>query len=210
MNMYVTLSSTCFRPWHAHLQEEQLHKHSIWYPRSTRRLHTTPVESGLMHGRKNIKLIKKRAEELSQYTARTIYTALWPLTVHTSACAVTYVAIDAISTVPSILTWRNLLWPHCTFINIFLTVFPHVAWMTATHWSLQYHHRLSFCSCLQTLVPVREPATIISYAGTKILKNNLVQWLQSSATWCHVVGNHMPNYLPCTFKWVIPLCCIQL
>ena len=27
MNMYVTLSSTCFGPWHAHLQEEQLHKH---------------------------------------------------------------------------------------------------------------------------------------------------------------------------------------
>ena len=44
MNMYVTLSSTCFGPWHAHLQEEQLHKHSIWYPRSTWRLHTTPVE----------------------------------------------------------------------------------------------------------------------------------------------------------------------
>ena len=37
MNMYVTLSSTCFGPWHTHLQEEQLHKHSIWYPRSTRR-----------------------------------------------------------------------------------------------------------------------------------------------------------------------------
>ena len=48
MKMYVTLSSTCFGPWHAHLQEEQLHKHSIWYPRSTRRLHTTPVESGLI------------------------------------------------------------------------------------------------------------------------------------------------------------------
>ena len=47
MNMYVTLSSTCFGPLRAHLQEEQLHKHSIWYPRSTRRLHTTPVESGL-------------------------------------------------------------------------------------------------------------------------------------------------------------------
>ena len=46
MKMYVTLSWTCFGPWHAHLQEEQLHKHSIWYPRSTRRLHTTPVESG--------------------------------------------------------------------------------------------------------------------------------------------------------------------
>ena len=45
-NMYVTLSSTCFGPWHAHLQEEQLYKHSIWYPRSTRRLHTIPVESG--------------------------------------------------------------------------------------------------------------------------------------------------------------------
>ena len=47
MNMYVILSSTCFGPWHAHLQEEQLYKHSIWYPRSTRQLHTTPVESGL-------------------------------------------------------------------------------------------------------------------------------------------------------------------
>ena len=51
MNMYVTLSSTCFGPLHAHLQEEQLHKHSIWYPRSTRRLHTTPVESGLYDAR---------------------------------------------------------------------------------------------------------------------------------------------------------------
>ena len=48
MNMYVTLSSTCFGPLPAHLQEEQLHKRSIWYPRSTRRLHTTPVESGLL------------------------------------------------------------------------------------------------------------------------------------------------------------------
>ena len=28
MNMYVILSSTCFGPWHAHPQEEQLHKHS--------------------------------------------------------------------------------------------------------------------------------------------------------------------------------------
>ena len=34
MNMYVTLPSTCFGPLPAHLQEEQLHKHSIWYPRS--------------------------------------------------------------------------------------------------------------------------------------------------------------------------------
>ena len=34
INMYVTLlSSTCFGPWHAHPQEEQLYKHSIWYPR---------------------------------------------------------------------------------------------------------------------------------------------------------------------------------
>jgi len=34
--MYVTLlSSTCFGPWRAHPQEEQLHKHSIWYPRCT-------------------------------------------------------------------------------------------------------------------------------------------------------------------------------
>ena len=34
-NMYVTLlSSACFGPWHAHPQEEQLQKHSIWYPRS--------------------------------------------------------------------------------------------------------------------------------------------------------------------------------
>ena len=48
MNMYVTLSSTCFGPWDAHLQEEKLYKHSIWYPRSTRRLHTIPVESGLL------------------------------------------------------------------------------------------------------------------------------------------------------------------
>ena len=45
-NMYVTLlSSICFGPWHAHPQEEQLHKHSIWYPRSHKRLYTTPVES---------------------------------------------------------------------------------------------------------------------------------------------------------------------
>ena len=43
MNMYVTLSSTCLGALHAHLQEEQLHQHSIWY---TRRLNTTPVESG--------------------------------------------------------------------------------------------------------------------------------------------------------------------
>ena len=43
-NMYVTLlSSTYFGPWHAHPQEEQLHKHSIWYPRSDKRLYTTPV-----------------------------------------------------------------------------------------------------------------------------------------------------------------------
>ena len=47
-NMYVTLlSSTCFGPWHAHPQEEPLHKHSIWYPRSHKRLYTTPVESRL-------------------------------------------------------------------------------------------------------------------------------------------------------------------
>ena len=43
MNMYVILSSTCFGPWHAHLQEEQLYKHSIWYPRSTRQLHDIHV-----------------------------------------------------------------------------------------------------------------------------------------------------------------------
>ena len=44
--MYVTLlSSTCFGPWHAHPQEEQLHKHSIWYPRSYKRLYTTQVDS---------------------------------------------------------------------------------------------------------------------------------------------------------------------
>ena len=47
--MYVTLlSSTCFGPWHAHPQEEQLPKHSIWYPRSPKQLYTTPVESGLL------------------------------------------------------------------------------------------------------------------------------------------------------------------
>ena len=45
-SVYVSLSSsTCFGPWHAHPQEEQLHKHSIWYPRSPKRLYTTPVES---------------------------------------------------------------------------------------------------------------------------------------------------------------------
>ena len=44
--MYVTLlSSTCFGPWNAHPQEEKLHKHSIWYPSSHKRLYTTPVES---------------------------------------------------------------------------------------------------------------------------------------------------------------------
>ena len=49
INMYVTLLSwTCFGPWHAHHQEEQLHKHSIWYPCSSKRLYTTPVESGLL------------------------------------------------------------------------------------------------------------------------------------------------------------------
>jgi len=148
------------------------------------------------------KNINMTSEELSQNTARTIYTALWPVTLHTSAWAVTYVAIDAISTVASILTWRNLPWPHCTFINIFLTVFPHVAWMTATHRSLQYHRRLSFCSCLQTLVPVGELATLISDNGTKIINNNFVQWLQSSGTWCHVAGNCLPNYLPCNFETV--------
>lgn len=148
------------------------------------------------------KNINKTAQELSQNTARTLYTALWPLTVHTSAWAVTYVAIDAISTVASILTRRNLLWPHRTFINIFLTVFPHVAWTTATHWSLKYHHRLSFCSCLQTLVPVGELCTLISDTGTEILKKNLVQWLQSTSTRCRVVGNHLPNYLPCNFETV--------
>ena len=48
-NMYVTLlSSTCFGPWHAHPQEEQLHKHSIWYPRSHKQLYTTLVESSLL------------------------------------------------------------------------------------------------------------------------------------------------------------------
>ena len=47
-NIYVTLlSSTCFGPRRAHPQEEQLHKHSIWYPRSPNRLYTTPVESRL-------------------------------------------------------------------------------------------------------------------------------------------------------------------
>ena len=49
MNMYVTLSSTCFGPWHTHLQEEQLYKHSVWYPRSTRRLHTIPVYLYLLY-----------------------------------------------------------------------------------------------------------------------------------------------------------------
>ena len=34
-------------PWHAHPQEEQMHKHSIWYLRSHKRLYTTPVESRL-------------------------------------------------------------------------------------------------------------------------------------------------------------------
>ena len=48
-NMYLRLlSSTCFGPWHAHPQEEQLHKHSIWYPRCHKRLYTTLVESSLL------------------------------------------------------------------------------------------------------------------------------------------------------------------
>ena len=47
--MYVTLlSSTCFGPWRAHPQEEQLYKHSIWYLRSPKRLYTTLVESRLL------------------------------------------------------------------------------------------------------------------------------------------------------------------
>ena len=47
--MYVKLlSSTCFGPWRAHPQEEQLHKHRIWYPRSHKQLYTTPVESRLL------------------------------------------------------------------------------------------------------------------------------------------------------------------
>ena len=51
-NMYVTiLSSTCFGPWHAPPQEEQLHKHSIWYPRSRKRLYTTPVDSSVVYSR---------------------------------------------------------------------------------------------------------------------------------------------------------------
>ena len=34
-NMFVTLlSSTCFEHQHAHLQEEKLYSHSIWYLRS--------------------------------------------------------------------------------------------------------------------------------------------------------------------------------
>ena len=50
--MYVTLlSSTCFGPWHAHPQEEQLHKHSIWYPRSSKRLYTTPLSTGVVYSR---------------------------------------------------------------------------------------------------------------------------------------------------------------
>ena len=60
MNMYVILSSTCFGPWHAHFQEEQLYKHSIWYPRSTRQLHTTPVESWFQ---KNILYYDARSEK---------------------------------------------------------------------------------------------------------------------------------------------------
>ena len=43
MNMYVTLSSTCFGPWYAHLQEEQLHKHS---PLSTGVVCSRLVERG--------------------------------------------------------------------------------------------------------------------------------------------------------------------
>lgn len=117
-----------------------------------------------LHASKTLTRHLKNCHKIMQ--EQLICTALWPLTVHTSACAFTCVAVDAISTVASILTRRNLLWPHCTFINIFLTVFPRVACTTATHWSLQYHQRLSFCSCLQTLVPVRELATLISVTGT--------------------------------------------
>ena len=51
IKMYVTLlSSTCFGPWHAHPQEEQLHKHSIWYPRSSKRLYTT-LSTGIVYSR---------------------------------------------------------------------------------------------------------------------------------------------------------------
>ena len=59
-NMYVTLLSlACFGPWPAHPQEEQLHKHSIWYPCSPKRLYTTPVESGLLLLNCALKLVEE-------------------------------------------------------------------------------------------------------------------------------------------------------
>jgi hypothetical protein len=53
-------------------------------------------------------------------------------TIHTSAGTVAYVVIDAVGTVAPILTWRILLWSHCTLINIFLTVLSPVAWRAVT------------------------------------------------------------------------------
>jgi hypothetical protein len=75
--------------------------------------------------------------------------------IHTSARAVARVAIDTISTVGAILARWNLIWSHCTFINIFLTVLSPVAWVTATQWGLErsksYWQTPSFSSCFQTL-----------------------------------------------------------
>ena len=71
-NMYVTLlSSTCFGLWHAHPQEEQLHKHSIWYPRSSKRLYTTPVESGMQSAQWKIPMTQSEIEprDLPSYSA---------------------------------------------------------------------------------------------------------------------------------------------
>ena len=47
--MYVTLqSSTCFEHQHAHLQEDKLYYHSIWYRHS---LYSTVQYAGILYSR---------------------------------------------------------------------------------------------------------------------------------------------------------------
>jgi hypothetical protein len=57
--MYVTLqSSTCFEHQHAHLQEDKLYYHSIWYPHSLYRTvqysmpdESSPLSTGILYSR---------------------------------------------------------------------------------------------------------------------------------------------------------------
>ena len=79
--MCVTLlSSTCFGPWYAHPQDEQLHKHSIWYPRSHKRLYTTPVERILNLVQQNMQS-KADNNNLCQHkgllSTGVVYSRLW-------------------------------------------------------------------------------------------------------------------------------------